>query len=236
MIVSKHPGNGFILGNAWVRKKRSKKEQALVVTNLVLGIRFIHERGVTHNDLHSGNWLVGPNSEIRFIDFDRATIRCGPTEFNTVVYDPDHDLCELIWHALNTLNLCRSVRRAIRRACGCEHVVLPCLEGSDQITGWWGHSDVLGSLADWKLHDMNTPFHPKSPRVLTRYSNNYPMYPKLVIEDNPGANPGVFLGLAVDFHDFEASRSPGRPPQASFVDEGAILDALGFFLTHGRFP
>jgi serine/threonine protein kinase len=221
VVVSFHPGEGFILGQDWARTKRNASEQARVIANLLRACQQIHARGVTHNDLHGKNWLVGPDLSIVLIDFGMASLKSGPHDADTVKYCPMLDIMEVLWHSQFSLGLCREVADAIRVASGCEAMVGPSIPA---LKGHWG--TVPGVLSDWALHGLE-PFFPESKRVLTRFNNNDPLYPGVVIGDNPNCAPGSFLGLAVTKADFEATRMDR--PNADWVKIDDIYAALASF-------
>jgi serine/threonine protein kinase len=217
VVVTLHPGPDYILGHDWTTIPKSVPHMAAVLAALFAALAQIHARGVTHNDLHAKNWLVNSAAEVVIIDFGAATLQNGINHDNATVYDPMLDIGELLWHALCSLNIARPLRRALKHAAGAEHVVGPHLK---HLAGTWGAAP--GCLTDGR----NGPFYPNSTKVLTRYNNNRPLFPAVVLTDNPGCPPGTFLGLAVAPQDYEPSKSPTRPPQADWINTPAVLALL----------
>jgi len=58
----------------WAATPTPTKERVAVFANIGKAIRRLHACGARHPDLNANNILLGPSSEVVFIDFDRARI------------------------------------------------------------------------------------------------------------------------------------------------------------------
>ena len=91
-LVIEHFAGGELLGKISLTQRIRVKHVKAVLRNLLLGLAFIHSKGIMHRDLKPENLMIKGKriSEVRIIDFGLATFvdeeeflykRCGTPGF-----------------------------------------------------------------------------------------------------------------------------------------------------------